>query len=108
MLVFNLIDIGNKLYTVRKRKGLTQAQVAEAAGLSDRTYADIERGSVNMRIESVLKICEALDITPNDIFVEDQEAEEKNASILERLDHLVPKERETAIRLLEVYLDSLE
>ena len=108
MLIFDLIDIGNKLYAIRKQKGLTQAQVAEAAGLSDRTYADIERGSVNMRIESVLKICEALGITPNDIFVEDQEAEEMNASILERLDHLASKERKTAIQLLEVYLNSLE
>lgn len=108
MLVFDLIDIGNKLYAIRKQKGLTQAQVAEAAGLSDRTYADIERGSVNMRIESVLKICEALGITPNDIFVEIQEAEEKNASVLERLDSIPPQKREIAIKLLEVYLDSLE
>lgn len=108
MLIFDLIDIGNKLYAIRKQKGLTQAQVAEEAGLSDRTYADIERGSVNMRIESVLKICEALDITPNDIFVKKQESAEKSASILERLDYLAPKERETAMHLLEVYINSLE
>ena len=108
MLIFDLIDIGNKLYAIRKQKGLTQAQVAEEAGLSDRTYADIERGSVNMRIESVLKICEALGITPNDIFVEDQEAAAKNASVLERIDSLSPQNRETAMKLLEVYLNSLE
>ena len=108
MLIFDLIDIGNKLYVIRKQKGLTQAQVAEEAGLSDRTYADIERGGVNMRIESVLKICEALGITPNDIFVEDQEASAKNASVLERIDSLSPQNRETAMKLLEVYLHSLE
>ena len=65
MLIFDTIQIGNKLLQFRKKSGLTQAEVAEAAGLSDRTYADIERGTVNMKIETVLRICGALKITPN-------------------------------------------
>ena len=52
MLIFDTIQIGNKLLQFRKKSGLTQAEVAEAAGLSDRTYADIERGTVNMKIET--------------------------------------------------------
>lgn len=108
MLVFDLMKIGNKLYAIRKQKGLTQAQVAEEAGLSDRTYADIERGSVNMRIESVLKICEALSITPNDIFLEEQAFVPIGATLAERVDLLPEKNRETAKQLLEVYLNSLE
>ena len=48
--------IGNRLLAQRKALGLTQAEVAERAGLSDRTYADIERGSVNMRVETALRI----------------------------------------------------
>jgi len=71
MLVFDFSTIGNKLYSIRKRTGLTQAEVAEAAELSTRTYADIERGSVNMRIETVLRICSALHITPDEIFTKD-------------------------------------
>ena len=54
MLVFEFVKIGNKLHAIRKAKGMTQAEVAEAAGLSDRTYANIERGSVNVRIETLL------------------------------------------------------
>ena len=42
MLVFDFYAIGNKLLSIRKRMGLTQSEVAEAAGISDRTYADIE------------------------------------------------------------------
>ena len=67
MLIFDTREIGNKLLFVRKKAGLTQAEVAEAAGLSDRTYADIERGSVNMKIETVLHICDALHVTPDEI-----------------------------------------
>jgi len=64
MLIHDFGKIGNKLYLFRKKTGMTQFEVAEAAGLSDRTYADIERGSVNMRVETLLKICDALHITP--------------------------------------------
>lgn len=41
MLIFDFHTIGNKMLSERKRIGLTQAEVAERAGLSDRTYADI-------------------------------------------------------------------
>lgn len=108
MLVSNLVTIGNKLLTIRKRMGMTQAEVAEAAGLSDRTYADIERGTVNMRIETILRICNVLHITPDDILTEE------NPSLLSRQEELwdwlnacCPKDKETALQLLSVYLQSL-
>lgn len=41
MLIYDLNAIGNKLYLFRKKMGMTQSEVAEAAGMSDRTYADI-------------------------------------------------------------------
>ena len=106
MLIFDFRTIGNKLLTIRKKAGLTQAEVAEAAGLSDRTYADIERGTVNMRIETILKICEALKITPDEILTEEQEPDImwKN-ELLEELENCTPKEKETAFKLLAVYLN---
>ena len=52
MLVYDLCAVGNKMLAIRKRMGMTQAEVAEAAGLCDRTYAEIERGTVNMRLET--------------------------------------------------------
>lgn len=72
MLIFDFAAIGNKLLAIRKRSGMTQVEVAEAAGLSNRTYADIERGTVNMRIETILRICEALCITPDEILTQDE------------------------------------
>ena len=88
--------------------GMTQAEVAEAAGLSDRAYADIERGSVNMRIETLQKICEALHITPNEILTDDKPTHTSlQEELLARLDHCSPKDRETALGLLSIYLQSL-
>lgn len=109
MLIFDLRTIGNKLLTIRKRMGMTQAEVAEAAGLSDRTYADIERGSVNMRTETILRICDVLHITPDEVLTEESTSlAAKQAELIERLNTCNPKDKETALQLLSVYLTSLE
>jgi transcriptional regulator with XRE-family HTH domain len=108
MLVFDQRAIGERLHSIRKRMGLTQAEVAEAAGLSDRTYADIERGGVNMRTETLLRICQALHVTPDEILTEDHSTvSEQQAALWDRLNACNPKDRETALRLLTVFLKSL-
>lgn len=108
MLVFDFRAIGSKLLAVRKKSGLTQAEVAEAAGLSDRTYADIERGTVNMRIETILRICSVLHITPDEILTDDnRQLTARQDEILARLYACSPKDRETALALLDIYLKSL-
>lgn len=108
MLIFDFHKIGGKLFSARKRLGLTQMEVAEAAGLSDRAYADIERGTVNMRVETVLRICQALHVSPNEILTEDDTTLAlRQNELLERLARCTPRERETALSLLAVYLQSL-
>ena len=108
MLIFDTSDIGAKLLVIRKATGLTQSEVAEKAGLSDRTYADIERGTVNMRVETLMKICSTFHITPDEILTE-QEIEVSNENgLLDKLNTCSPRERKTALQLLDVYLKSLE
>lgn len=109
MLVFDLHTIGNKLLIVRKRMGMTQAEVAESAGLSDRTYADIEKGTVNMRTETILRICNTLHITPDEILTEDSTSLSiQQTELWERLNACNSKDKETALQLLSIYLKSLD
>ncbi len=108
MLIFNMYDIGSKLLSIRKKIGLTQGEVAEIAGLSDRTYADIERGTVNMRVETLLKICQALHITPDEILTKEAPLPLQQNDILDRLNTCSAKDQQTALELLAVYLQSLE
>lgn len=106
VLISDYKTIGSKLWVLRKRAGLTQEELSEKAELSYRAYADIERGNVNMRIETFLNICKALNITPNDILTE-QENNQNNIDIEEKLKTCTSKEKETALNLLTVYLKSL-
>lgn len=109
MLIFDLRTIGTKLLMIRKRMGMTQAEVAEAAGLSDRTYADIERGTVNMRTETILRICNVLHITPDEFLTEESiSLTAQQMELWDRLNACNPKDKETALQLLSVYLKSLD
>lgn len=109
MLIYDFRTIGNKLLAIRKKAGLTQSEVAEAADISDRTYADIERGTVNMRIETVLKICEALHITPDDVLTEEElDITATQTQLFSELEKCTPPQKKTALDLLAVYLRSIK
>lgn len=51
----------------RHKKGLTQVEVAEKAGLYPNTYAKIERGVSKPAPESIRKLIKALDIESSKI-----------------------------------------
>ena len=109
MLVLDTREIGNKLLAIRKKTGMTQAEVAELAELSNRAYADIERGTSNMRVDTVLKICNALHITPDEILtISDSGYSAQQEELLQRLNNCNAKDKETALQLLSVFLKSLE
>lgn len=101
--------IGNKLLSFRRRLSMTQAEIAEAAGISDRTYADIERGLVNMRIGTFIQICNVLNVTPNEVLLEESiNAEIDFEKLLEKLSTCTQKERNIAYELINVYLKGLK
>lgn len=107
MLIFDSHKIGGKLLEIRRNMGLTQSEAAERAGIADRTYADIERGSVNMRVDTVLKICAVFGITPDEILTCEDEREFDEREISSRLKGCTDKDRKTALAILDVYLNSL-
>ncbi len=107
MLLFDFRKIGNKLLMYRKKTGMTQNEVADAAGLSDRTYADIERGTVNMRVETLLRICNVLHITPDDVLTDENiSLEIQKNELLEQLSTCSPQDQKFALQILSLYIQS--
>lgn len=87
---------------------MTQEEVAEAADLSYRTYSGIERGNVNMRIGTLLKICTVLHVTPDEILTSsDDDITVNQQEVFDRMNACSPKDKKTALQLLNVYLQSL-
>ncbi len=106
MLILDLPSIGDKIYVFRKRAGLTQAEVAERAGLSERAYAEIERGTTNARIVSIQKICSVLNVTPNDILTENTTECISLERLWEQLSESTDSDRRTAAAILNAFLSS--
>lgn len=61
-------EIGNKIKEVRKQKGLSQEELAEAAKINLRTIQRIENNESEPRGKTLNLICEVLDLSTEDIF----------------------------------------
>ena len=60
--------VGNNIKEARKLKGLTQSQVAQIFRMTQQQYSRFENGVFELNYEQIVKNCEILDITPNEIF----------------------------------------
>lgn len=64
------IKYGQKLRKARESIGLTQEKVAEYLGLDPRYISDIERNKTKGSIDTLIKLCNIYNITPNDLLSE--------------------------------------
>lgn len=59
--------IGINIADIRRRKGLTQSFLAEAADISDTYVSHIETGRKKVSIEVLLRISDALGVPPEEL-----------------------------------------
>ena len=64
------IKYGQKLKKARESLGLTQEKVAEYLGLGPRYISDIERNKTKGSIDTLIKLCNIYNLTPNDLLNE--------------------------------------
>lgn len=67
-----LAELGGRLARIRLERNLTQAQLAEQAGVSKRTVERLETGAVATQLSGFIRVCRVLDV-------------------LERFDTLIPE-----------------
>jgi len=65
------ILMGQRIRHFRVTRKLTQEQLAEAADISASFMGHIERGNRISSIETLVKLCAALEVTPNDLLWDD-------------------------------------
>ena len=59
---------GERLREIRTERGLTQEQLAEAAGVDRNYIGQIERGERNVALVNIVTIAGALKVQPADLF----------------------------------------
>ena len=61
--------LGRNMVYWRKQRGITQQELADRLGQSRPSLANIERGRNNTPVNTLLRICEVLNVTPNDLLL---------------------------------------
>jgi len=62
-----MVYIGERLKRQRTRRALTQAELADRAGVTTATVARIERDEIEPRMTTLRKLAEALGVDPAEL-----------------------------------------
>lgn len=61
-------DVGKRIKELRKLCGFTQEELGEKANLNYKFIGELERGKVNVSLDSLFRIANALEIHVSDLF----------------------------------------
>ena len=62
-----VVHIGKRLKKQRTRRALTQAELAERAGVTTATVARVERDEIEPRMTTLRKLAQALEVDPAEL-----------------------------------------
>lgn len=97
------IKIGEFLKTLRKKKGLTQEQMAEKLHVSGRTISRWENGSNLPDISLLVEIGEFFNVSIPEIIKGERKSEDMNEDVKEVAETLSDYAKEEKERLLKVF-----
>lgn len=108
---YDRLTAGERIRLKRNLLGFTQDEMAEKIDRAAKYYADIERGSCGMSVETLMALSEALDMSL-DYIIYGKEINENGylgqtaevSAILTMLDNSEQRDRDYALRLLKLFL----
>jgi len=101
---------GERLAAARQRAGLSQAELGEKLGLSQRAIAHWERRNSSLYPEQIVKLCRVLDVSPEELLgIEGSPRKSGRPSQLQRqiaeIDQLPASDRKTIVQVIQAMLD---
>ena len=102
--------VGKRISLIRKNRGMTQEQLAEKAELSNIYISHIENSRSIPSLETLMKLCSALDITPDEVLLGTKQDMENylQSDIQNKLILCTPKERRMVSRFIDLLLEERE
>ena len=102
--------VGKRISLIRKNRGMTQEQLAEKAELSNIYISHIENSRSIPSLETLMKLCSALDITPDEVLLGTKQDMENylQSDIPKKLILCTPKERRMVSRFIDLLLEERE
>jgi len=88
-----------KIKAIREAKGLTQAVVAKAAGISRPHLAQIESGKRSLTLRNMTKIADALSVSPTEL-IDFSAPDVTDTDLIEQALALASPEQQQVLRML--------
>lgn len=99
-------DVGKRIQELRKRKKLTQAELAERLGLSTNHMSALERGQYNIKLELLVLIMNELECTADDLFCDSIKCGYKNKTsrLNDQIERLPQDEQDRLFEIIEAFI----
>lgn len=62
------VTFGRRIRTLRAARGMSQEQLADAAGVHRTYVSSLERGQRNVGLDNIYTLADALDVSPSKLF----------------------------------------
>ncbi len=107
-LRYDRAAVGGRIREKRLALHLTQEKVAEQLDKSLRLVTELERGAVGMSIETLLRLCDVLKTTPNELLLPGVGTDEDELQwAVDALTNASARVREGAVDILRAYLRAI-
>lgn len=108
-MVLNHKILGANIKYYRKRKNLTQEQLAESLELSVGFISQVERGVTKMSIDTLIDICEFLECSAGELLdnVQAMQYEDDGGNFLALYGKLPKRDKMLFYHMLKAYVENL-
>ena len=95
-----LLQVGDKVRSLRARRGMTRKNLAHDSGVSERYLANLEQGNGNISISLLRQIAGALNTEVSDLVSSNAQRSPELSLITQFVSELPPMEQQAALQLL--------
>ena len=81
----NMKHVGENIRAARKKKDLTLEVLSGLSGVSESFLGMVERGTSSLSLETLISICDALDVTADSLLMEGRETNPRPSDKLDTL-----------------------
>ncbi|MEE3953439.1 helix-turn-helix domain-containing protein [Peribacillus frigoritolerans] len=97
-------NLGERIKAIRLSKDISTEKLASLTGVNQSTISRIENNLRSTSIDTLLKICEALEISIKDIFENDENLPPDLLNLIITAKKLSPNQRKKITEMIEAFI----
>lgn len=101
---YNKVTMGRRIAQRRRSKKIKQNELAEKLGISNNHLSAIENGKENPSLETHMKICESLQVTPDYLLLGTMHSNSVTENIKEGLQICTPEDQALLGSIVELLI----